>query len=129
MKIIQILNARDSLAKVNKIKFNDFNITIRVFKLTKRVNEILEIVQMEQKRIIEEYVLTDEKGNPVIENSRYKFKNVSDAKQYEEEYAVMLNTEADDLEQIQIPLASVKSATDISSEDLIKLVSLIEWVE
>lgn len=129
MKIVQTLNARDSLAKVNKIKFNDFNITIRVFKLTKRVNEILEIVQMEQKRIIEEYVLTDEKGNPVIENSRYKFKNVSDAKQYEEEYAVMLNTEADDLEQIQIPLASVKSATDISSEDLIKLVSLIEWVE
>ena len=129
MKIIQILNARDSLAKVNKIKFNDFNITIRVFKLTKRVNEILEIVQMEQKRIIEEYVLTDEKGNPVIENSRYKFKNVSDAKQYEEEYAAMLNTEAEDLEQIQIPLASVKSATDISSEDLIKLVSLIEWVE
>lgn len=108
MKIVQTLNARDSLAKVNKIKFNDFNITIRVFKLTKRVNEILEIVQMEQKRIIEEYVLTDEKGNPVIENSRYKFKNVSDAKQYEEEYAVMLNTEADDLEQIQIPLASVK---------------------
>ena len=84
---------------------------------------------MEQKRIIEEYVLTDEKGNPVIENSRYKFKNVSDAKQYEEEYAAMLNTEAEDLEQIQIPLASVKSATDISSEDLIKLVSLIEWVE
>ncbi len=129
MKIIQILNARDSLAKINKIKFDDFNVTIKVFKLTKKVNEILEIVQTEQNKLMSEYAIVDENGIPIVKGSQFSFKD-SDAKnKYYEEYKAILNTDVDDLEPIEIPLSSVKSANDISSEDLIKLDSLIKWTD
>lgn len=129
MKIIQILNARDSLAKINKIKFDDFNVTIKVFKLTKKVNEILEIVQTEQNKLMSECAIVDENGTPIVKSSQFSFKD-SDAKnKYYEEYKAILNTDADDLEAIEIPLSSVKTANDISSEDLIKLDSLIKWTD
>ena len=129
MKIIQILNARDSLAKINKIKFDDFNITFKVFKLTKRVNEILEVVKVEQNKLISEYVITDNNGVPKVNGSQYMFKDPDTGNKYFEEYKSILNTDADDIEQIEIPLSSVKTANDISSEDLIKLDSLIKWIE
>lgn len=129
MKIIQILNARDSLAKINKIKFDDFNITFKVFKLTKRVNEILEVVKVEQNKLISEYVITDNNGVPEVNGHQYMFKDPDAENKYLEEYKSLLNTSASLIEPIEIPLSSVKSAADISTEDLFKLDPLIKWSE
>lgn len=130
MKVIDILNAKDSLAKLNKIKFSDFRIVSNIYKLTKKVNDVLEMVQQEQKKIIANYVDKDETGNPIIKENQYQFSKVENRTKFIQEIEDLKASNVDDIVKIDISLSSIQfSEEDFSGEDMLRLESLINWLD
>lgn len=130
MKVIDILNAKDSLAKLNKIKFSDFRIVSNIYKLTKKVNDVLEMVQQEQKKIIANYVDKDETGNPIIKENQYQFSQVENRTKFIQEIENLKVSNVDDIVKIDISLSSIQfSEEDFSGEDMLRLESLINWLD
>ena len=128
MKLIDILNAKDSISKLNKIKFTDFKIVSSVYKLTKHLNEILDMVQQEQNKIISAHALLDSNNNPVIKNNQYQFAKDENRIAFIEEMNKLKQSDIDDISKIIIPIDSIQIANDITSEDMLKLEPLIEWI-
>lgn len=129
MKVIDILNARDSLVKLIKVRFTDFKTTSGVYKLAKKVDATFDMVQKEQDKIIDIYVEKDEKGNPVIQNGNYCFKSAENKDNFLSDITKLRNEEVQDIEKLQIKISSVQVATDISTEDMLKLDPVIDWVD
>lgn len=128
MKIIDILNARNSIAMLNRIKFADFKMVSNVYRFTKRINEVLEMHQQEQKKIIDIYVLKDEKGQLVIKNNQYQFADEKVKQKFIEDMNSLALSEVPDLDRIDISLDSVQAAEGFTSEELLKLEPLINWI-
>ena len=128
MKVIDILVARDSLVKLIKVRFTDFKTTSAVYKLVKKVDSVTDMVQTEQKKIIDIYADKDEKGNLVVQNGNYIFSKPENNAKCVEEMNKLRNEEVTDVEKITIKLDSVQNASELSAEDIIKLEPVIDWV-
>lgn len=129
MKINDILIAKESLTKLNKAKFNDFSLVYKIYKLTKQVNNVLDLVQEEQQKILETYAQKDANGNVVIENNQYKFENTEARSKFIEEIEKLRNSEAEDIVKIDISVKDVQSAMDFSSAELLVLDPIINWID
>lgn len=128
MKIIDILVAKESVAKLNNFKFNDFKIVSNVYKLTKRINEILDLVKAEQQKIVDLYTKKDDNGKPIIENNQYQFETVEDRDNFISEFEKMKQTEVDDISRIDIPIDSVQIATEFTAKEMMQLEPIINWI-
>lgn len=128
MKVIDILTARDSLAKLIKVKFTDFKTTVAVYRLAKKVDEVIDMAQKEQDKIIDIYVAKGPDGNPIIENGNFKFETAENRDKFLEDVNNLRNEDIPDIEKLTIKLDSIQAATDISTEDIIKMEHVINWV-
>jgi len=129
MTINDILNAKESLTKLNKIKFNNFRTISNIYKLTKKVNSILELLQQENEKIIDIYVLKDSNGKPLIKNNQYQFETVEKKDSFIKESNKLRFEEVSDITKIDININDIQVSLDFSSEDMIKLDSMINWIE
>lgn len=128
MKVIDILNARDSLVKLIKVRFTDFKTTSNVYKLAKKVDATFDMVQKEQEKIIDIYVDKTAEGSPVIVNGNYSFSSAENRDKFLTDINKLRNEEVTDIEKITISMDSIQVATDFSTEDMLKLDSIIDWV-
>ena len=128
MKVIDILNARDSLVKLIKVKFTDFKTTTNVYKLVKKVDATFDMIQKEQEKIIDIYVDKDNQGNTVIQNGNYSFKSSENRDKFLQEINALRDEEVQDIEKLQIKLIDISNGPDLSAEDMLKLDPIIEWV-
>lgn len=128
MTINDILAARDSLVKLNYVKFNDFSVTRKVYKLNKQFNSVIELALNEQNKIIDIYTKKDAQGKPIIVNAQYEFEKVEDRTKCFAEIAKLRSSNITDIEKVQIPLSSIELAKDISTQDLLLLECIIDWV-
>ncbi len=128
MKVIDILNARDSLVKLIKVRFSDFKTTSNVYKLAKKVDAVFDMVQQEQDKIIDIYVKKDENGNPVTVNGNYHFENTEQRDKFLLDINKLRNEEVSDIEKITIKIDTIQAASDLSSEDMLKLDTVVDWV-
>lgn len=128
MKVIDILNARDSLVKLIKVRFTDFKTTSNVYKLAKKVDATFDMVQKEQEKIIDIYVDKTAEGSPVIVNGNYSFAFAENRDKFLTDINKLRNEEVTDIEKIAISMDSIQVATDFSTEDMLKLDSIIDWV-
>lgn len=127
MIINDILNAKDSLIKLNNAKFSEFKIVASVYKLVKKVESIYDIVTKEQNKIIDIYVQKQENGQLVIKDNQYQFENEEKKNGFIVEMNKLRFTEVDDISKITIPTDSIQHIVDFSSEDMVRLEPLIEW--
>lgn len=128
MTINDILAARDSLVKLNYVKFNDFSVTRKVYKLNKQFNSVIELALNEQNKIIDIYTKKDAQGKPIMVNAQYEFEKVEDRTKCFAEIAKLRSSNITDIEKVQIPLSSIELAKDISTQDLLLLECIIDWV-
>lgn len=128
MIINDILNAKDSLIKLNNAKFSEFKIVASVYKLVKKVESIYDMVTKEQNKIIDIYVQKQENGQLVIKDNQYQFENEEKKNSFITEMNKLRFTEVDDISKITIPTDSIQYILDFSSEDMVRLEPLIEWV-
>jgi len=129
MRIIDILTARESIAKLNKMKFNDFKMVTKVYKLTKKLNDTMDIYQQEQQKIVDMYVKKDANGKPDILNNMYQFENDENKRKFIVENEKLRFSEVDDVEKIDISISSIDAANDFTSEEMLKLEPIINWVD
>ena len=129
MKIIDILNSRESLAKLNKIKFNDFKVVSSIYKLTKKVNEVLDMVQQEQQKIIDLYVKKDDNGKIVVANNQYQFDNNENRIKFIKDMESLKQSNVDDIQKIDISMSKIQNGAELTGEELIKLEPLINWID
>lgn len=129
MRIIDILNAKESLTKLNKVKFSDFKIASNVYKLTKQVNNVLDMVQQEQQKIIDIYVLKDANGKLVIKDNQYQFASPENRNNFIEEIEKLKQTEINDISKINISINTIQFANDFSGEELMILEPFINWLD
>ncbi len=129
MIINDILNIREPLIKLNKIKFENFKTVSEIYKLTKQVDSVLDMVQQEQNKIIDMYVMKDEKGKPISKNSQYQFNKDEDRINFISDSNKLRTEEVNDINKINISLSSIKYSPDLSAEDMMKLESVINWVD
>lgn len=128
MTIKQILDAKPSLIKLNKIRFSDFKIVSKVYKLSKNIDSALELANAEQDKIIQTYVKKDENGNLVIINNQYQFSTEQDRLNFINEIEKLRNQEIEELNKIDIPTEKVQIVNDFSAEDMLLLDSIINWI-
>lgn len=128
MIINDILNAKDSLIKLNNAKFSEFKIVASVYKLVKKVESIYDMVTKEQNKIIDIYVQKQENGQLVIKDNQYQFESEEKKNGFITEMNKLRFTEVDDISKITIPTDSIQHIVDFSSEDMVRLEPLIEWV-
>lgn len=128
MKTYEILRIKDLVAKLNTIRFDDFKITTKVYKLTKKINEHIEIINNEQVKIAKEYALVDNEGNLVVNKNQYQFENDEKKQNYLKEMNSIYNASVDDIEKIEIPVESIQNGQLLSAEDMITLEILVNWV-
>lgn len=128
MTIKQILDAKPSLIKLNKIRFSDFKIVSKVYKLSKNIDSALELANAEQDKIIQTYVKKDENGNLVITNNQYQFATEQDRLNFINEIEKLRNQEIEELNKIDIPTEKVQIVNDFSAEDMLLLDSIINWI-
>lgn len=128
MIINDILNAKDSLIKLNNAKFSEFKIVASVYKLVKKVESIFDMVTKEQNKIIDIYVQKQEDGQLVIKDNQYQFENDEKRNGFIMEMNKLRSTEVDDISKITIPTDSIQILSDFSSEDMVRLEPLVEWI-
>lgn len=128
MTIKQILDAKPSLIKLNKIRFSDFKIVSKVYKLSKNIDSALELANAEQDKIIQTYVKKDGNGNLVIINNQYQFATEQDRLNFINEIEKLRNQEIEELNKIDIPTEKVQLVNDFSAEDMLLLDSIINWI-
>ena len=129
MKIIDILNAKESLMQLNKVKFNDFKIVSKVYKLSKQVQTVLDLVQQEQDKILDLYAKKDANNKPIIISGQYQFETIENRNKFIEEIGKLRNTECDEVEKIDISLQSIQVASELTSEQMLKLDPIINWID
>ena len=127
MKVIDILDAKESLAKLNLVKFSDFKIVSSIYKLTKKVNNVLDMVQQEQKKIIDIYAKKDDKGKTIILNNMYQFEDEEKKNSFIKEMNDLKQQDIDDINKIDISMSKIQYGAELTGEELMKLEPLINW--
>lgn len=127
MKVIDILDAKESLAKLNLVKFSDFKIVSSIYKLTKKVNNVLDMVQQEQKKIIDIYAKKDNNGKTIILNNMYQFEDEEKKNNFIKEMSDLKQQDIDDINKIDISMSKIQYGAELTGEELMKLEPLINW--
>ena len=127
MKVIDILDAKESLAKLNLVKFSDFKIVSSIYKLTKKVNNVLDMVQQEQKKIIDIYAKKDNNGKTIILNNMYQFEDEEKKNNFIREMNDLKQQDIDDINKIDISMSKIQYGAELTGEELMKLEPLINW--
>lgn len=130
MTIQDILNSKQSLIKINSIKFSDFKIALRLASFAKKIDTFIDTFQEEQKKVVKLYAKKNESGEPVIEaNGQISFENEENRTKFIEEMNKILTTELEGIEPLQIKVSDVQVAGEISANDLLAVSALINWEE
>lgn len=130
MTIQDILNSKQSLIKINSIKFSDFKIALRLASFAKKIDTFIDTFKEEQKKVVKIYAKKNESGEPVIEaNGQISFENEENRTKFIEEMNKILSTELEGIEPLQIKVSDVQVAGEISANDLLAVSALINWEE
>lgn len=120
MTINDILLSKESLMKLNQAKFKDFKMVMKIYNLTKKFNEVVDIVKDQQQKLINEYATGTEDG--VV-----KFENDENKQKFVEELEKIKNTEYTDIEMLTIHSSDITYLPDFSGNDMIILSAFIIW--
>lgn len=127
MIINQILEARNSLVKLTKAKFSEFKTTYAIYKLAKQAENVYDMVNKEQEKIIDIYVQKDDSGQIIVKDNQYQFSSVEKRDKFVQEINKLRAENITDIEPIELTDNDIQFITDFAVEDMIKLDGLIIW--
>ncbi len=129
MKLLEFLNLKDSIELLTKVKFSDFKITLDIYNLSKKANEMLDLYRQEHSKIVEEYVQKDDNGNVMIDDKRqFMFKNDEDRQKFINSVTELNNTEITDINKIDISIEKIQGNNNsLTADVMLKLDPIITW--
>lgn len=94
MKINELLNAYPALNRLYDKKFKDYNTTRRIVKLKNTVDTEINFYSEQERKLVEQYALKDEYGNPKItDGNKIEFKNTETKHAYDGEIKKLLDVD------------------------------------
>lgn len=131
MKLINVLQARDALAKLTDTHFTSYKILRELVKLKKRVDEEYEFYSTQEQKAVETYAEKTEEGQLVfIDGGRLKLKDVKSKQAFDAEITKLNETELDDIPTVTIHESDFKSAADLpTAADMLLLSEIIIFEE
>lgn len=127
MIVNQILEAKNSLLKLTKAKFTNFKTTYDIYKLTKQVENLYELVNKEQEKIIDIYVQKDDSGQIIVKDNQYQFESQEKRNGFIQELNKLRSEEVKDIQPLNLSYEEFQQVSDFSVEDMVKLDGLIIW--
>lgn len=131
MKLIQLLNAKDAIARLADTRFSNFKTARNIAKVKKALDEEVDFYIQEEKKIITTYAVKNDKGEPVfLEGGRVQLATLDDKENFEREILSLRDTDVDRLNKINVMLSDFKDSGDIPTpSDIVALEGIIEFVE
>lgn len=131
MKLIDIMQARDALAKLTDTHFTSYKILRELVRLKKRVDEEYEFYSAQEKKAVDAYADKTEDGQLIfVDGGRLKLKDAKSKTAFDAEIAKLDDTEVDDIPVVVIRESDFKSAADFpTATDMLALSTLIEFEE
>lgn len=131
MKLIDIMQARDALAKLTDTHFTSYKILRELVRLKKRVDEEYEFYSAQEKKAVDVYADKTEDGQLIfVDGGRLKLKDVKSKTAFDAEIAKLNDTEVDDIPVVVIRESDFKSAADFpTATDMLALLGIIEFEE
>ena len=108
MTLIEVSNKLNLLSTLASLKL-PYKLSYAIAKNVATFQTEVEIIEKERKKLIEDYAVKDDKGEPVIEDNQYKIKEGKMA-EFNAEFTYYMQTEVD-IEVFTIP------ETVLDSED------------
>lgn len=94
MKISELLNAYPALNRLYDKKFKDYNTVRRIVKLKNTADTEINFYSEQERKLIEQYALRDEYGNPKItDGNKIEFENTETKYAYDEEIKKLLDVD------------------------------------
>ncbi len=131
MKLIDIMQARDALAKLTDTHFTSYKILRELVRLKKRVDEEYEFYSAQEKKAVDVYADKTEDGQLIfVDGGRLKLKDVKSKTAFDAEIAKLNDTEVDEIPVVVIRESDFKSAADFpTATDMLALSGIIEFEE
>lgn len=131
MKLINIMQARDALAKLTDTHFTSYKTLRELVRLKKRVDEEFEFYSAQEKKAVDTYADKSEDGQLIfVDGGRLKLKDVKSKTAFDEEIAKLNDTDVDDIPIVTIRESDFKSASDFpTATDMLALSEIIEFEE
>lgn len=94
MKINELLNAYPALNRLYDKKFKDYNTVRRIVKLKNTVDTEIKFYSEQERKLVEQYALRDEYGNPKItDGNKVEFENTETKYAYDEEIKKLIDVD------------------------------------
>lgn len=131
MKLINIMQARDAIAKLTDTHFTSYKILRELVRLKKRVDEEYEFYSAQEQKAVDAYAEKTADGQLVfVDGGRLKLKDVKSKNAFDAEIGKLNETEVDDIPFVTIRESDFRTATDFpTATDMILLSEIVEFVE
>lgn len=130
-KLSEVMDVVDIFKRLTLKHFNNLSVSYKIAKAYKDLENQRDFYVTEERKLVEEYAMKDDKGQVIVENNnQIHFKTVDDAKAFNEGIANLCNMEVDVFEPFEIQVSDFrKNEMDLTPLDLIKLENFIIFKE
>ena len=131
-KLIEILNVSKVLKDLTTKRFNNFSVSYKIAKAAKLVDEQNAFYVEEERKIVEQYAVKDEKTGQVkiIDGNRISFKDQDDAINFNKEIIKLQQTEVDIFDTIDIYMSDFRSGDmDLTPSDILDLEGFVNFID
>ena len=131
MKLFDIMQAREALAKLTNTHFTSYKILRELVKLKRRVDEEFEFYAAQEKKAVEAYAEKTEEGQPIfLEGGRLKLKDLKSKNAFDEEISKLNETEVEDIPCVKISESDFRSVEDFpTATDMLVLSAFVNFEE
>lgn len=122
MKLIEIIESKDSLKKLYETQGLPFRVALSLAKNIKKVDEVLEVYEQKRLELVLKYAKKDENGNPIENNGNYK---IDDIPSFNKAYSELVSEEAE-LDIVKIKADDLESVSTLTPLDINRIMFLID---
>lgn len=122
MKLIEIIESKDSLKKLYETQGLPFRVALSLAKNINKVDEVLEVYEQKRRELVLKYAKKDENGNPIENNGNYK---IDDIPSFNKAYSELVSEEAE-LDIVKIKAEDLESVSTLTPLDINRIMFLID---
>lgn len=130
--LMEILNVSKVFKILTTKRFNNFSVSYKIAQAAKFLDEQSKFYAEEEKKIVEQYAIKDEKTGQVkvIDGNRIGFKDQDDAANFNKEITKLQQTEVDIFNPIDIHMSDFRTGDmDLTPSDILALEGFINFID
>lgn len=130
--LAEILKVSKVFKNLTTKRFNNFSVSYKIAQASKSLDEQSKFYAEEERKIIEQYAVKDEKTGQVkiIDGNRISFKDQDDAINFNKEIIKLQQTEVDIFDTIDIYMSDFRSGDmDLTPSDILDLEGFVNFID